>query len=80
MNSAYFDLKCSLLLKAFKEHKVNIDNITIDESKNDLGAYFVTFWYNKKVVDYSYKMEKANIEHYLNGISLVYSYEWENNH
>lgn len=80
MNSENYNLKCMLLLKAFKENNIHIDNITIDESKNDLGAYFVTFWYNKKVVDYSYKMEWANIEHYLNGISLVYSYEWQNNH
>lgn len=76
----YLDLKCDLLVKSFKEHNINIDKITIDESKNDLGLYYVTFWYNKKVVDYSYKMDRASIEHYLNGISKVYSYEWENNH
>ena len=76
----YYDILCGLLIKSFKKHGVHIDNITIDESKNDLGLYYVNFWYNKKVVDYSYKMELANIEHYLKGISLVYSYEWENNH
>ena len=74
-----YEIKRLILLKYFKENNINIDDITIDKSKNK-DMYYVTFWKNKKVVSYSYKMNISDIEHYLNGISLVYSYEWENNH
>ena len=76
----YLNLKCELLVKSFKENNIHIDKITIDESKNDRGLFYVSFWYNNKLVDYSYKMERQSIEHYLNGISKVYTYEWKNNH
>ena len=74
-----YEIKRLILLKYFKENNINIDDITIDKIKN-VKMYYVTFWYNKKVVSYSYKMGINDIEHYLNGISLAYSYEWKNNH
>ena len=72
-----YKIKRLILLKYFKENNINIDDITIDKIKNT-KMYYVTFWYNKKVVNYSYKMGINDIEHYLIGISLVYSYEWNN--
>lgn len=72
------ELEVLLLLKQFKENNVYIDNITIDKSKND-NYYYVTFWNNKKVVNYSYKMNYGDIYHYLKGISFAYSYSLKNN-
>lgn len=73
------DIKILILLKSFQENNIKIDNITVDSGKSK-DMFLVTFWYNKKVVDYSYEMDFSHIEHFINGMNLMYSWSWQNNH
>lgn len=62
------NLLLDLLVDTFKKNGVMIDNVTIGESKNEY-EYFVEFWYNKKLVEYSPKFnDNAQIEAYIRGI------------
>ena len=77
-------LKIDIILKSFERYKIKIDKITISPEIrttyiDESSKFFINFWYQKKLVEYSPKMTLEQINYYLSGLGLPYTYFWKEN-
>jgi len=81
-NEDEIQLRIDLLLKSFEKYKVKIDKITISPEIrttyiDESSRFFINFWYQKKLVEYSPKMTLEQINFYLKGLGCAYTYSWK---